>query len=48
MEFSKLKLKINGVSIHIEGVFNSFGQDSSVTTAHTNTNMEQWTLLFPI
>jgi len=48
MEFPKFKLKINGIRMHIEGVFNNLGQDSPVTTAHTNANMEEWTLLFPI
>jgi len=43
MEFSKLKLKMNGINMHIEGVLKNLGQDSSLTTAHTDTNMEQWT-----
>jgi len=39
---------MNGIKMHIEGSFKNLGQDSSVTAAHTNTNMEHWTLLFPI
>jgi len=30
-------LKINNITMHIEGVSHSLAQDSSVTTAHTNT-----------
>jgi hypothetical protein len=48
IKFSKVKLKINGIKMHVEGVFKNLSQDSSVTTAHNNTNMEQWTLLLPI
>jgi hypothetical protein len=40
MEFSKVKLKMNGIKMHIEAVFKNLGQDNSVTTAHNNTNME--------
>jgi len=32
--------------MHIEGVFHILAQDSSVTTAHNNTNVEQQTILF--
>jgi len=48
MEISKVKLKMNGIKMHIEGVYKNLGQNNSVTTAHNNTNMEQWTLLFLI
>jgi hypothetical protein len=47
-ELPKLKLKMNGINVYKEGSFSIFGQDSSVTRAHTNTNIEQRTLLFPI
>ena len=38
---------MNGITMHIEVVFHSLAQGSSVKTAHTNRNVEQQTLLFP-
>jgi len=40
-------LKINGITMQIEGDFYSLAQDSSVTTADTNTSVEQQAISFP-